>query len=172
VQPLGAMLARGKKLLEGGRARETGRWARARVRGGVGPRAVTAQLGGTEGAGARKKKERREEAPTDGPGLSARGTRAAGLGQGKRPAQEGGKEGKRASACGPWAREEGGGQATHGGDWAAGKETSPRGKRGAGRAGLGARVAFLFPSLFLFKQTQIYLNSNQFWIQTPMHSLK
>jgi hypothetical protein len=60
VQPLGAILARGRKLLEGGRARETGRWARARVRGGAGPRAATARRGGTEGAGAWKKKEKKE----------------------------------------------------------------------------------------------------------------
>jgi hypothetical protein len=52
--------ARGKKLLEGGRARETGRWARVRVRGGAGPRAATARRGGTEGAGVRKKKGRKE----------------------------------------------------------------------------------------------------------------
>jgi hypothetical protein len=58
------------------------------------------------------------------------------------------------------------------GEWAAGKEAGPRRKRGAGRARLGSRVVFLFPSLFLFKPTQIYLNSNQIWIQTPMHSLK
>jgi hypothetical protein len=49
--------ARGEKLLEGGRARETGRWAR--VRGGAGPRAATARRGGTEGAGVRKKKGRK-----------------------------------------------------------------------------------------------------------------
>jgi hypothetical protein len=52
--------ARGKKLLEGGRARETGRWARVRVRGGAGPRAVMARRGGTEGAGMGKKKGRKE----------------------------------------------------------------------------------------------------------------
>jgi hypothetical protein len=49
--------ARGKKLLEGGRARETGRWAR--VRGGARPRAAAARRGGTEGAGMRKKKGRK-----------------------------------------------------------------------------------------------------------------
>jgi hypothetical protein len=52
--------ARGKKLLEGGHARETGRWARVQVRGGAGPRAATARQGGTEGAGVRKKKGRKE----------------------------------------------------------------------------------------------------------------
>jgi hypothetical protein len=52
--------ARGKKLLEGGRARETGRWAHVRVRGGAGPRAAMARRGGTEGAGAGKKKEKKE----------------------------------------------------------------------------------------------------------------
>jgi hypothetical protein len=52
--------ARGKKLLEGGRARESGRWARVRVRGGAGPRAATARRGGTEGAGVGKKKGRKE----------------------------------------------------------------------------------------------------------------
>jgi hypothetical protein len=52
--------ARGKKLLEGGRARETGRWARVRVRGGVGPRAATARRGGKEGAGVGKEKGRKE----------------------------------------------------------------------------------------------------------------
>jgi hypothetical protein len=52
--------ARGKKLLEGGRAQETGRWARVRVRGGAGPRAATARQGGIEGAGMGKKKGRKE----------------------------------------------------------------------------------------------------------------
>jgi hypothetical protein len=55
--------ARGKKLLEGGRARETGRWARVRVRGGAGPCAATARRGGTEGAGVGKKG--RKEMVTD-----------------------------------------------------------------------------------------------------------
>jgi hypothetical protein len=55
-----AIRARGRKLLEGGRARETGRWARAQVRGGAGPRAAMARQGGTEGAGSGKKKERKE----------------------------------------------------------------------------------------------------------------
>jgi hypothetical protein len=55
----------------------------------------------------------------------------------------------------------------------AGEGASPRGeKKGAGWAGLEAKVAFLFSSPFLFKPTQIYLNSNQIWIQIPMHSLK
>jgi hypothetical protein len=58
------------------------------------------------------------------------------------------------------------------GEWAAGKEVGLRRKRGAGRAGLGSRVVFLFSSLVLFKPSQIYLNSNQIWIQTPMHLLK
>jgi hypothetical protein len=59
VQPLGVILARGKKLLEGGRARATGRWARARLRGGAGPRTATARRGGIEEAGVAKKKERK-----------------------------------------------------------------------------------------------------------------
>jgi hypothetical protein len=58
--------ARGKKFLEGGRARETGRWARVRVRGGAGPRAVTAQRGGTEGAGVRRRREGKGRSPTGG----------------------------------------------------------------------------------------------------------
>jgi hypothetical protein len=60
VQPLGAILARERKLLEGRRARETSRWARARVRGGAGPCPATARRGGIERAGAGKKKERKE----------------------------------------------------------------------------------------------------------------
>jgi hypothetical protein len=55
VQPLSVILAQGKKLLEGGRTRGTGRWARAQVPGGAGPQVAIAQRGGTEGAGARKK---------------------------------------------------------------------------------------------------------------------
>jgi hypothetical protein len=45
-----------------GRRERTGdwRWARARFRGGAGPRTATARRGGTEGAGAGKKKEKKE----------------------------------------------------------------------------------------------------------------
>jgi hypothetical protein len=60
VQPLGAILARGRELLEGGCAGETGRWARAWLRGGAGPRTAMARRGGTEGAGTGKKKGRKE----------------------------------------------------------------------------------------------------------------
>jgi hypothetical protein len=60
VQPPYAIRARGRKLLEGGRTWETGRWAHARVRGGAGPRAATARRSGTKEAGAGKKKERKE----------------------------------------------------------------------------------------------------------------
>jgi hypothetical protein len=54
-----------------------------------------------------------------------------------------------------------------------GKRWAARGRSGRGKdwaAGL-ACFPISFPFLF-FKPTQIYLNSNQILIQTPMHSLK
>jgi hypothetical protein len=53
-----------------------------------------------------------------------------------------------------------------------GKGAGPRGRRGAGQAGLEARVAFLFPFPFLFQTNSNLFDFKSNLNSSPTHSTK